>query len=1027
MVNNSVGGMSSISGKSVLVTSSGKVVGSAEIPKKVNTISGGSGSSKKKDEDKPLAVNLAGENKIVNTQEGVYTETGKFYPTTAQGFIPKGFEQGYGYSSISGGIGLSKGISGGSGTTINQQQLANEYKLNSLISSGEIVGFSGTTLNQQQIAKKELFERAGIINRTDSYGEYFKATTPQAQVYLNKINLDENKNENKSIKRKLEPEAYTQPLNYKSYPKLDTGQASPFLIDLRTEQAQWESALSLATLGRSKGLFKLGKTLVKKLLPTTTSKIGFLTGELTVPYLNKLNEKYVYQPKSRLGKFAKAGVEGAIITTSPFLVGAYLEQLGKSAVTNPYETGKSFVKNYPETLGFIAGGGLKVEAKLPKLDLKDIKLEKSPQSLTFGKEIQGELARFQEGVLKVSYQVPFTIKQYKIDLLKKGYEGAGGLELAPLEFRKEQSASLKEFKIFKGEKIKVGNLRLDRLKDIPKDLEVYRIIEQFLIEKNLPVGGTTAIETVRVGGKAINLRRIPRDLEAYDPRTKGLSKEQSQPFLNSLAKELAKRLQDAGKEVSAEGNQIKFKGIEGHGVNFQNYDASNLERYRDKVYPSPSGVLILDPVSQAFNKVYDLYSKRNIAKEGSKKAEKLKKDSPESYEKSLYDKKSYLRYPKDTSGYLSFAEQFTKLTLEKYKDFTKRQIPIYQEYKMARFGQAKELIKPYLKKLKLEEAKIEPYYYKGKQAGVFSGIKYIDSYTLYLEKNILKETRASISSEPKPEVKTSKEKLSDKYYYLDENGKRIGYSYPKVVKSSYKTNILNFGKLNYPLQRYNSEQLYPKSITYPKTTNYPKVTYPKVKTETYPVSFNYARENYPQEQLYPKSITYPKTTNYPKVTYPSNNYPKEITFPKIKFPVKDIKQILKYDEKRIKNKERSLGQGYFVYGKNIKSNNLSKINSFPVSRSRAEDIGGYYVLNTLARTFKVVKANKPAEDDFQFSYIPQGFYSLNSKRIREFRIRKGQAKEIGEIYIQKNPYLLSSQGEKKQIKNFQKLAISIMR
>jgi len=128
-----------------------------------------------------------------------------------------------------------------------------------------------------------------------------------------------------------------------------------------------------------------------------------------------------------------------------------------------------------------------------------------------------------------------------------------------------------------------------------------------------------------------------------------------------------------------------------------------------------------------------------------------------------------------------------------------------------------------------------------------------------------------------------------------------------------------------------------------------------------------------------------------------------------------------------KQKKKSLGSGYNVYGKIVKSSNFFQINHTPLTKSRAEDVGSYYILNSLARTYVVRKAGKLAEEDFEFFNIPIGYADSNKIAIRNFKIKKGRPVNVGEVFIQKNRFLLSSSKEKSDIKKFQKQVKNIFR
>jgi len=609
---------------------------------------------------------------------------------------------------------------------------------------------------------------------------------------------------------------------------------------------------------------------------TTAEKVfatGVVASDVATPLIRQFDESFLYQPTSISGRIAKSGVEGVIVGNNPFFSGVFAKQFITSAITNPTETGQAYLKNWPETLGFITGAGLKFDLKLAKFKTADsFDFKKSPNAptiVTFGKDIGGifKLGKQAEaGYFKVTYEVPFTTRSYK--LINNEYL-SGNIKTIEV-FSKEKIHLETAYKILKAEKVDVGNLRLERLKDLPKDAETLNIIKQFAKDnsknKKLAIGGTTGIEAFKVDGKQINLRRVPRDLEIYDIRTKGLSKEAITKILKKDAKQLGKRLIDAGKKVEIKGNAIKFEGVKGHGVNFQPYQSSNLERYRQKVYVNPEGINILDPISTAYNKVFDLLKFEKI---GGKKAEKLRIENPEGYKKSLYGGESYYRYPKDVVGALSTAKQVTDIYLKKYGNLNQGQIPFYQEYRMARLGQAKELIKPYVGKLKFEEAKIVPNYYTGKTAGIFSGVKYVDSYTLYLTKQLFKDTRA-VSKIPSAQSLIDTTSTSPFYIYsktgkfnypqfpLIKNEKQLEYPYSPPQNNYITTFTTKYTTTNLP--KYNNTPSYPDN-SYP---NYNKTSYNNITTAPQYNSPKYPITIIPK--LPPTTPTY-----YPPRTPPIDN------------------------------------------------------------------------------------------------------------------------------------------------------------
>lgn len=872
-----------------------------------------------------------------------------------------------------------------------QTQAMQEQKVQQLINSGEIQGFSGTNLTPEQIAVKNLYEGIGAIPATPTYGEYLKAITPEAQNLLSTLQP------RPSTAVEMLKQQYETAYQYAPKPNLQSGAATPITANdvIIASTLALEGANLLA--GRA-ALSKLAPEVLKKLYSTTPGKIllaGIASGEVVAPTLTNLDKSFLPQPISIPGRFTKAAIEGAVVASSPFLEGVYLEQIGKSIITNPEATVESAIKNYPETLGFVVGGGVKVKAQLSKLEINNIRESPFPNSFT--REMEASI-KGTPGMLEVSYGVPFTSKTYTLDLLRGEYSKS--LDNIPPEFAQEKATLESLFSKAKGGvPLAVGELRLERLKELPKDKQTLDIIENFFREKGIIVGGTTAIETLRVGGEPINLRRVPRDLEGYDPLKRSSS---------DLARELYERLKNAGKDVTLEGNTIGFKGIEGHGVNFQNIDRLNIERYRYKIWTTKSGIKIADPLSTAYNKVADLLKNAELGTSKAKKiAEKLGK--PELISKATAAGRIYERYPKDVVGALSTITQVIDKTLKHYQDLTRKQTPIYQEYQQLKFGYAKELAKPYLSKLVEEEAQAIAYFYTGKKPGILSGKKYVKSYTFELERRILTEKRASTSLLGYQEK--LKGNLSKEYEYL---GKKIreNLNYPKIAKVE---------KINYPkiktenYEKNNAIENYNKEI-YKNVANYPGVKQTK----------NSPNEEYPKEDYPIEGVK----TNYPKARTPTktnaSNYPTNIPTPRIpEIKIPKIVIIPLEEKKQVKRKTSE--SGYNVYGKMVRSNNFFKINTAPVSHSRAEDIGAYYVLNTLARTFTIKRASGTAEQDFQFMYVPEGYAKANARALREFKIRRGKAINVSEQYIQRTPSLLQTPGEKAQIKAFQKQVKNLLR
>ena len=208
----------------------------------------------------------------------------------------------------------------------------------------------------------------------------------------------------------------------------------------------------------------------------------------------------------------------------------------------------------------------------------------------------------------------------------------------------------------------------------------------------------------------------------------------------------------------------------------------------------------------------------------------------------------------------------------------------------------------------------------------------------------------------------------------------------------------------------------------------PSIKYPTISPEKYP--------SIPTKMTYPPApkISYPAipTGKYP--TIPPSVYPP--TTPTKYFiprgaPTKYLPEekpiVLPFEIRIPKTVEKQLGPGYNVFGKVIRTNKFAKINTYPLIRERALDIGSWYVQQTLARTYRIEKANLPAQPDYQFLEVPTGFFQSTRGRLREYKIRQRKGIPTPEQYIQKTMFALSSEAEKKSIQEFRRQASQILR
>lgn len=126
-----------------------------------------------------------------------------------------------------------------------------------------------------------------------------------------------------------------------------------------------------------------------------------------------------------------------------------------------------------------------------------------------------------------------------------------------------------------------------------------------------------------------------------------------------------------------------------------------------------------------------------------------------------------------------------------------------------------------------------------------------------------------------------------------------------------------------------------------------------------------------------------------------------------------------------KKLQGNLGEGYYAYGKIIRTNKFEKLNQTPVTKSRAQDLGAYYVDTTVARTFKVVKANQKAQGD-KFPWVPLDYFKSISTKLRGYKIKERLPTDIGQQYIEKNIGIADTKMEQEQLRYFKNLQKKIL-
>jgi hypothetical protein len=212
---------------------------------------------------------------------------------------------------------------------------------------------------------------------------------------------------------------------------------------------------------------------------------------------------------------------------------------------------------------------------------------------------------------------------------------------------------------------------------------------------------------------------------------------------------------------------------------------------------------------------------------------------------------------------------------------------------------------------------------------------------------------------------------------------------------------------------------YFKSLIYDKDY-YKEAKYIKYKEEKYGVNIYqdivYAASNYPYNKIIYKEIQYPPKTVYP----PKLIYPPEEEIP----PIKEI--ITPEYEERIEDKEIGSSQkGYNVYAKGVslgknKKEGLVKINTQPVTKTEAFDIGAYATDTSLSRKF-LIKPTKQQAEPSNLSF-PRGYFEANIEKFRSFKVKQGKKQALQDEFIEKSGFALDTSGERKKITIAKKIA-----
>lgn len=555
----------------------------------------------------------------------------------------------------------------------------------------------------------------------------------------------------------------------------------------------------------------------------------------------------------------------------------------------------------------------------------------------------------------------------------------------PKEYRGEYKALLKLEGVMK-ENLARFNINFNRVKDVPKEA-IVPIKNVLRIDNNAFIGGTSAIET-----SGIRLLRNPRDLDIYTDVNR------VSELVNKFANELGKY----GINFVKRGNKIYIKGnkvLEVHGTDVAYGNIKSVAPFyrtiRSYVKTTPDGIKVIDPL---------ILVKRKLRGGFEAKLE---------------------RYSKDIPAYVQSIEQISELggkgTMHKYQ--VERAKIVLKNFKDLLNVESKkptpnrEIVNAKVSEI-LREMNLFPNVWnkKGSYYGMFrNNINNFENTVLkkQLKKNDVEVMKKSMNKELSS-VRDPNQKINIINKYSDyakqkyNNLKFNYYSTPnKILKNTYKTEgkktysyLTNLQKIKNNYYKHIEKQNKGYGIPRKYSSSPTKIKYPGVSEVTTP--------SYPNIPTQPGYPGIPSSPSYPGV-------PEIPSTPSIAGFIPSSK---KQPKRRVR---KDLGPGYFVLSKPAGQTKYQVLNpNNPLPEKRAKDVGSYYVSNNLARTFKIKKANKPAQRDYQFMFIPEGFYESIKTQYRPYKIKKGKAIKPYQQFIQKSPFILQSPGEKRQIQQFRK-------
>jgi len=262
--------------------------------------------------------------------------------------------------------------------------------------------------------------------------------------------------------------------------------------------------------------------------------------------------------------------------------------------------------------------------------------------------------------------------------------------------------------------------------------------------------------------------------------------------------------------------------------------------------------------------------------------------------------------------------------------------------------------------------------------------------------NLFKEIENDVKEANKKSAKQLQKEYESGEYFKD-------YNIKKPVPYVTYTKYTDYSKYSV----YDEYYKYEKYAEYGKYADYPK--YPKEKYGKYNKYPGYAELEYGKYAEYPKYPTYAK---YPEYKQPPYEPKKDL----IIFPIElDLPSAFKPKPQ----------PGFNVYAKEVKLGKdkqarVIQINTQPVTKKDAMNLGAYAVDESLGRTF-TIKPTKQKAMPKSFG-IPSNYYDSTMSKFREFRVQKGQKKQLSNTFIEKASYMIDTEGERKKISVAQRVA-----